>query len=515
MNANEIITNEERETIVHNMADLLAQYDYEYTFDALYKIVDTWATRKADLITHFKRHPNYVEGKFLIAFQHDYNRKVDDDIVDSFVLWCANKAVNKFGCCNAFGLPPLMQAISFGGSRPYICEQFVSEEFINYATDTYGIADWLGIKPGMKTSRMVNKILTHYGIGKDPEYNREFAKFSDAINPLQIVRHTIISINPIDYLTMSFGNSWASCHTIDKENKRCMPNSYEGMYSSGTISYMLDSTSMVFYTVDASYNGTDYFFQDKINRNMFHYGEDKLVQGRLYPQCNDNGSEGLYKDIRAIVQKVIADCYGVPNWGAPSHEKISDYVISRGTNYKDYTCFDNCKMTKLKGSENDESIVIGMPPICINCGCEHHKENNINCCTGFVCSGCGCLIDNEDDVFYVDGDTYCGDCVTWCDCCDEWVYYANAIYIEGEERYVCASCLNEYYERCECCGNWIYLDDVYVTHEGNFVCCDCKDENYYYCEGCGELFHEDQIHFDDDGNAYCPDCYEEENEEEA
>ena len=51
MNVKEIITDEERETLLKNMEGLLAEYDYEYTEDALNKIIDTWATNKANLIT--------------------------------------------------------------------------------------------------------------------------------------------------------------------------------------------------------------------------------------------------------------------------------------------------------------------------------------------------------------------------------------------------------------------------------------------------------------------------------
>ena len=155
--------------------------------------------------------------------------------------------------------------------------------------------------------------------------------------------HTILSVNPLDYLTMSFGNSWASCHTIDKQNKREMPNSYQGMYSSGTISYMLDSPSMVFYTVDASYDGNDFWHEPKINRQMYHWGEDKLIQGRLYPQDNDGCSTG-YTAFRAIVQKIMSEIFDFPNFWTVSKgtSEAGRYIDSEGTHYRDYNNFSNC-----------------------------------------------------------------------------------------------------------------------------------------------------------------------------
>lgn len=234
-----------------------------------------------------------------------------------------------------------------------------------------------------KVSKIVNKICTMYGFNKDENYNKEFAKFSDAINPLSIKRHTVLSVHPVDYLTMSFGNSWSSCHTIDKTNKRNMPNHYHGQYSGGTLSYMLDGTSAVFYTVDKSYDGDKIELEPKINRNMFHIGNNKIVQGRVYPQTSDNNGD-IYTDIRNIVQKVIADCMGRPNmWtlkrGCNECEKV---VASRGVHYRDYENFSSCNVSylKLDNDEIDENrIVVGHNPICPHCGQVHYNSEAIEC----------------------------------------------------------------------------------------------------------------------------------------
>ena len=214
---------------------------------------------------------------------------------------------------------------------------------------------------GEKTSRVINKICTYLGYNKLENYNKEFAKYADSLSPLKIRRHTILSINPLDYLTMSFGNSWSSCHTIDKTNQRCMPNGYEGQYSSGTISYMLDATSMVFYTVDATYDGQEYWNEPKINRQMFHYGEEKLIQSRLYPQSNDGCGED-YTPNRNIVQKIIADIYEFPNlWTIKKGSRAaSEYIETKGTHYADYAHFSDCSLSRIKGSENENEIIVGL-----------------------------------------------------------------------------------------------------------------------------------------------------------
>ena len=233
---------------------------------------------------------------------------------------------------------------------------------------------------GQKISRIINKLCCMFGLDKDEKYNKEFAMFSDSINPLMIKRHTVFSIHPVDYFTMSFGNSWASCQTIDKENIRDMPDNYHGSRSSGTLSYMLDGVSAILYTVDKSYNGNKLELEPKINRNMFHIGEDKIVQGRLYPQCND-GNDVFYTKFREIAQKIIADCMGRPNiW--LKKKSVCEYVETTGTHYTDYTLFSSCNVSFLKddsGNINENEIEIGHYPICPICGEEHYSQENICC----------------------------------------------------------------------------------------------------------------------------------------
>jgi hypothetical protein len=368
---------------------------------------------------------------------------------------------------------------------------------------------------GQKMSRVVNKICTYLNYSKHPDYNKEFAKFADGLNPLTIKRHTILSINPLDYLTMSFGNSWASCHTIDKENRRGMPNSYSGQYSSGTISYMLDGSSMVFYTVDTKYDSDDYWTQPKINRQMFHYGEDKLVQGRLYPQSNDDNDDGGYAQYRNIVQEIISIIFDFPNlWvlqkGCCASNK---FIYSYGTHYRDYSHFDNCSLSKIKDKNNDKCFIVGATPICIECGSRHEIEDNINCCADKRrCKCCGQLI-HEDDGHWIDDEFYCDDCVKYCDECGYYELNSRIRYVESTDRWVCDSCLEDDYSYCDHCGKYYpnhrvrYLDNLNET-----ICNDCLRVHYSRCDGCGDWYENSELHECGD-EYYCDDCYEEEDED--
>ena len=515
-----IITDEERKYLLDNMKELLSEYDYKYTFDALESIIDTWATNKADLITAFKKHPNYIEGKFMIAFGKDCTREIDVIAVREFSNWLKFYPIRDL----VSDIPEEIEIQRIRGKNTYLpgrlWDFLTSLSLIPYRTINENTAENINeILPnihahtGQKTSRVINKICTYLGYNKHPDYNREFAKYADALSPMTIKRHTVLSVNPLDYLTMSFGNSWASCHTIDKENKRKMPNNYSGCYSSGTISYMLDPSSMVFYTVDASASGNDLWNEPKINRQMFHYGQEKLVQGRLYPQDNDStqGDE-LYNSYRAIVQEIMSQILEVPNlWVVSKGTSAADrFIYSYGTHYKDYRNYGNCTLSRIKGSENDNCFDVGHAPICIYCGEEHDYEENICCCMILRCADCGDELD-EDEVIYVDGEPYgepyCRACVSYCEYCESY-HRQEEFYIESENSYVCEDCFDEHYDTCCECGRYFNRDDLFYPDDGNIVCESCLEEHYTRCDECDEWVRNDAIHQHGD-RWLCDYCYNE------
>ena len=386
-------------------------------------------------------------------------------------------------------------------------EHIATEEFANNVNDRFPSIKAVA---GQKVSRIINKLCKLIGIDKDLNYNREFAKYSDAINSLAIKRHTILSCHPVDYLTMSFGNSWASCHTIDKQNRRNMPNNYSGCYSSGTLSYMLDESSFVYYTVDKSYEGDEYELQDKINRNMFHMGEDKLIQARVYPQATD-GDSGIYKQIREIAQKVISDCLGVPNmWkNVKGSDECSNMIYSYGTHYRDYRSFSDCNVSYLKrettNEVNIEGIYVGHNPICPSCGREHDYQEAIECNSCYedlkTCYCCGCT-GHEDSMHYIDGEWYCDDCSFYCEYHECWES-GDYTYVENYGR-VCDDALDDdQFYICDRCRRYYWRDSNYDDHimaeDGSDFCGTSCAERAGYVELDGEWYHEDDV-------FYCEHC---------
>ena len=354
------------------------------------------------------------------------------------------------------------------------------------------------VKIGQKISRLVHKVMTHYEIDsikimKEVIHNGETmmknfgyeyyrAMFGDAINPIKIKKYTVISINPFDYWTMSFGKNWSSCQTIDKINLRMVgSNHYHGQSSSGTESYMLDKSTIIFYTVDENYEG-EMWKAPKDRRMTFHLAQDakSFIFGRLYPDGRDGGETGLAAQFRNVFQKTIAECNGFNNlWKSESHT-VTDYVCSHGTHYRDYENYDVCGVSVLSGADR-MTIHIGHNPICPNCGTEHGYKESIFCrdhsdMQRIKCARCGGLIEEISIRCVETGKFYCckscarEDGVRFCQ--DDEAYHSEGNYFRDDlngcfyhdvSKKIITPDGKQYYiaENAECAG-WKLVDGQWV-----------------------------------------------------
>jgi hypothetical protein len=146
-----------------------------------------------------------------------------------------------------------------------------------------------------------------------------------------------------------------------------MPSSYSGAYCGGTVSYMLDSTSFITYVHDKIPTDVE---EGKIYRNMFHYGNNILVQGRIYPQGND-GLTDLYSEFRQFVQNEFSKLLGLTSDVWVKRNRGCGYnTATYGVHYADYLHFTQCNVTypKERSESCDNVIDIGHNRICPHCG---------------------------------------------------------------------------------------------------------------------------------------------------
>lgn len=399
----------------------------------------------------------------------------------------------------------------------------VTEDLAKFANDLF---PKLRAAEGMKVSRLVNKFFTKiFDVDKIEDekrairerngrmeevvtkyrpYNAEFAKYADAINPIKVKRHTIISVNPIDYLTMAFGNSWATCMTIDRKNKRKRGDEvFRGLSCGGVLSYMLDGVTAVVYTVDSKYNGNEFELQDKINRNLIHYRDGIMVQGRLYPQSNDSGANDLYEQFRNIEEKVIADCLGAPNlWkyegGTETNARFCKNEYG-AVHFSDFFRFDQTGTCRIKtgnasyaGDPGDpnhitKKIIIGHRGIDLRTGNEFTNEgslldeSNIVDEEGYViCANCGQRI-RYDEAKEYNGRYYCDDCVVYCTYHDRFEPRSEDFeYVDGYGR-VCEEGRQELVDEgklhwCSDHNDWVYGINKGHAYGFGWICNTCAEE---------------------------------------
>ena len=406
---------------------------------------------------------------------------------------------------------------------------------------------------GQKLSRVIARMAKETGFDQTPlGDNAHFIQFADAINPLNVTKWTVLSVHPLDFYNMSYGNGWRSCHTIDKRNKdNSTGDHYSGMYSGGTGSYMEDGVSFVFYTADHKKypDNTHLETAEKTSRCMFHIGENMLIQGRMYPQGMD-GATDKYKETREIVQRVIAECLGVPNsWKVvKGTDECGSRIISLGCHYRDYLNFSDCNVSYLKNGDrlanaNPPKIKVGSNHTCPSCGRRHNTQGWIECnsCANggdlarernramwlnvtdddsspdeVECANCGCFV-NANDAREINSEYYCEDCCFYCDYHGEWeVRNGNEHHVENTNVDICDNAFDwGNYSYCQHCNNLIDTsqgDVIYIDDIGYFCDSDCANEDgWVYCSD-GEYHHEDYVYscercgayvFEDDDDRIC------------
>lgn len=391
-----------------------------------------------------------------------------------------------------------------------------------------------GMQSGQKATRLIQKLCKLIDLDKDVQiveesfirqdgqlvtrtkdkgWNYQYALLCDSLNPITVKGTAVISVNPLDFWTMSFGKGWASCHTIDKMNRRRNDCNYSGCYCGGTESNMLDDSSVLFYFLPEDWDGERPELEDKVKRCVFYLGEDKVIQSRVYPDGRDGGDMSLAGDIRAIMQKVIAELFDVPNyWKVEKGTNACCEVIrSVGPHYRDYKHYEDCNVSYMKrvdGYLNKEMITVGSPIICPACGETHYTEDNIFCeeCQDYnrvYCYRCDCAI-NRNEAIEINGDYYCTDCVDTCDDCGDYTSSSDTR-ITYNGRCVCDSCLDYGYTYSRYYHDYVPNEEVIVTEEGRT--CMEGGEGYFECPRCGE-YHNIEEANEYRNDAYCHGCYE-------
>lgn len=183
-------------------------------------------------------------------------------------------------------------------------------------------------RAGDKISRCIGKILDLYDI-TPAEKDSILIKFSMLIQSVKVKGSAVLSIDPIDYITMSENNSnWESCHSMS------------GCYRTGPFAYLQDGSTAISYAkpkddcIFTYGDGKTLAYSNKNWRQIVLFSKELkyATQLRQYPytsQANQstvanivmnvlNAKSGLNYQIQSI------DVYDMPRYFATLHECTGD-----------------------------------------------------------------------------------------------------------------------------------------------------------------------------------------------
>lgn len=429
-------------------------YKYEKPFGEIGVLanLELWQQQKASLLQLLKNHPCWQEKELAIVFPVSEVRGIDHDIVDETkfeLLALAREILADTQQYNNF--QNALNAVTADYSR--IPDESRLESIRQYGN--------IKCAPGQKASRIINRLCQQFGIDRYEAdqvtetdagtrirhirpYNAIFARLADALNPVEIQKTAVLSIHPCDFLEMSNkDNIWHSCHCLA-----------DGSWKGGCQSYMGDSVSMIFFTVDEDIT-CDFYMAPRLTRQIFCYQDGLLLQSRLYP--NDNAD--LQKLYRSIVQNALSLCLDSPNlWSnKQSMSEISEYweTPKHANHYKDYE-HDYANLSFLKSQTEYGRLTIGSIARCTCCGGEQTDHHSLNCsvCTPtVVCKDCGQTVPWRQAA-YVDHAFYCDQCTHTCASCRELVHGTvyPAFDRQGNLTAVCSTCYQRIVEPCAQCN---------------------------------------------------------------
>lgn len=526
MQVNEIVREAEISEITDDFCEALDYFELGNTKNVVRNsIIAPSFHAKGKLLDILKKSPYYI-GKGRCMINTTLRREVDIDAWDRCYQWLKSSVID---IAYTKGILSDNWRRYMYYLNNYVYQNKYEGNYINNPEEVdriNGIAEDCGIgvraKLGMKFTKLITAFAKETGIEKivdmrdasftdndgvfhertkDFGWKKVQAEIGDALNVLEVKSPMYLSVNPIDILTMSCGDTWSSCHYVGAGmNWRNIDHTYSGCYSGGNIGYIKDAVTLIGFTTKEGID-PDNWEAGKSHRAMFAYENGILYQGRVYPDGRDGGDDTISATMRNFAQKIIADGLGENNiWTLKRGAEYTREHVKAGDGYIGYRDWQSCEDGNVSFLQSeitnmDHIIFVGTYTVCPCCGEIHYNEKCVLCdhCWGNydeVCPICGdeiYLENNEDYVRCEDNDiVYC------CSSCAE---RAGVHYCEDDELYHNEDyCSQDAHDNC-----WYYYEgDSIYTSDGNWYHSmeNAIDDGYEYAQDEGEWYPIDELYQD-------------------
>ena len=351
-------------------------YDNTTKFGVM-KWLTKWNEQKGWLVNQLRKSPNWDEQNLCIAENVDQKRTpTPSQKSDAWVVFCNNvfddldterKVLKSYSITDAVIEGNLTQS-----AKDYIsCCQTFKDAKINV---------------GAKMTRVIRQLCELAGVTKNENFEKRYAQLTDNISDGVVKMKYCLSVNPLDFLLMSNGNSWSSCHYLDKNNgDKC--------YQSGTMSYPVDEVSMIFFSISDTRATNDFYTFKKCKRQIVCYDGDSVLQSRLYPDVSRYGSYDakMNENIRnwelAKLDETEKHDWKTTVVDATRRTVHQYFATANGsTHYPDYDYSDYHSTIISQISSTDvnpfSAYAIGGETICPHCGGKHSRTG---CCLCYNC----------------------------------------------------------------------------------------------------------------------------------
>ena len=226
---------------------------------------------------------------------------------------------------------------------------------------------------GMKLSKFFTDFC------KDNAFDIEVSKVMQSKKVKGLIH---LSIDPYDFLTSSINkHNWQSCHRITA-----------GEYATGSVSYLLDNTTMISYKaseVDYSYEYFGFKFEgnSKTFRQLVYFDKDScnIVFSRQYP----NTSKELSAIVREMLESKVEEFFNLSSdttWNITKDAKEGMFEDVSTLHYSDVNRGAGHYMfARITDSKpNIAHFTVGYNAPCVNCGDTHNVRKGYR----MLCTSC-------------------------------------------------------------------------------------------------------------------------------
>lgn len=291
------------------------------------------------------------------------------------------------------------------------------------------------IMANLKIMKTIRKILELLGYDRMDLFEDFRNKLSDLSTGANINTNLVLSIHPLDFMTLSDNNcSWSSC----------MSWTDDGSYSNGTIEMMNSNIVAVAYLESS----TPYMFNchsipNKSWRTLVYVHKDIIVSGKAYPYTNSMLSREVIKQFAKLVKDVFNWTY---QYKDQNYLDLCNYNCNSAIyNYTKYG--KKAILIRTNGMYNDLVEDHDYDYWCYRNYVPHTKI--INASGKNTCLMCG-----EKNYDLGSKVKYCDTCQTeyFCTCCSQLKFDSNCYTInvlskfgDVSRMHVCEECLNEFW----------------------------------------------------------------------